>query len=370
MQPLPVLALDLKKRGNRDVITFSFKYNLEIYNKLKGELDARYSQTLGCFFVPYSLEKISAIYLSLSSVAQIDRTLLAQKEMKARQNLQDILLGSESHDELRRFGKWMQTHRYSSSTISTYVGLVEFFLKYLQKRKIVALSEHTVAQFNYEFIVVPNKSISYQNQAINAIKQFFRFRKNDTIIPFIERPRTEKRLPTVLNTDEVRRILGNTTNLKHKTLLSLIYSGGFRISEILNLKIADIDSKRMLIHIKDAKGKKDRYTLLSEKVLILLREYYMVYQPKVYLFEGVNGGQYSDRSAQNVFRMAAAKAGIRKKISLHTLRHSFATHLLEQGTDIRYIQNLLGHNSPKTTMIYTHVTDVAMSNIKSPLDKL
>ncbi|RYG22568.1 MAG: recombinase, partial [Chitinophagaceae bacterium] len=174
----------------------------------------------------------------------------------------------------------------------------------------------------------------------------------------------------VLSVDEVRRLLQSATNLKHKVLLSMVYSGGFRVSEVLNLKLNQIDKDRMLVHIKSAKGNKDRYTLLSTKILKLLQEYKAVYQPKEFLFEGNNAQRYSERAAQTVLKLTAQRAGIQKKVTLHTLRHSFATHLLEQGTDIRYIQNLLGHQSPKTTMIYTHVTAVAMQNIKNPFDMI
>jgi site-specific recombinase XerD len=175
-------------------------------------------------------------------------------------------------------------------------------------------------------------------------------------------------LPNVLSKEDVIAIIAATTNLKHKALLALIYSAGLRISEALAMQPKDIDSKRMLIHVKNAKGKKDRYTLLSEKVLVILREYYNIYQPKTYLFEGQAGGAYSSRSAQTVLKLAVKKAGIDKPVSLHTLRHSFATHLLESGTDLRYIQDLLGHSSPKTTMIYTHVSSSSLKKIKNPFD--
>jgi site-specific recombinase XerD len=156
--------------------------------------------------------------------------------------------------------------------------------------------------------------------------------------------------------------------LKHKTILSLIYSAVLRISEALTLKPKDIDSKRMLIHVKNAKGKKDRYTLLSDKILLLLRAYYSIYRPKEFLFEGQNGGQYSSRSAQAVLKEAVKKAGILKQVSLHTLRHSFATHLLQNGYDIRTVQELLGHKDVRTTMIYTHVLARGGRGVRSPLD--
>ena len=149
-----------------------------------------------------------------------------------------------------------------------------------------------------------------------------------------------------------------------------IYSGGLRISELINLKVKDIDSDRMQIRISQSKGKKDRYTLLSKKTLISLRLYFKEFKPKEWLFEGEGGGQYSDRSIQNILKSAVQKAGIKKRITVHTLRHSFATHLLESGTDLRYIQSLLGHTSSKTTEIYTHITTKGFDQIKNPMDKL
>ena len=170
--------------------------------------------------------------------------------------------------------------------------------------------------------------------------------------------------------EEVAQLFEVTENLKHKCLLMVIYSAGLRVSEALNLKIKDIDSQRMQIQVRNAKGGKDRHSLLSESLLPLLREYFQLYQPKEYLFEGERGGAYSARSAQSVLRQAVSKTNIRKRVTLHTLRHSFATHLLEGGTDLRYIQTLLGHNSSKTTEIYTHVSTKALGEIKSPLDSI
>jgi len=186
----------------------------------------------------------------------------------------------------------------------------------------------------------------------------------------VERPRNERKLPVVLSGEEVREILIQVKNIKHKCLLMLIYSGGLRIGEALNLKPTDIDSKRMLIHIRTSKGNKDRYVTLSKHLLDILRIYYKAYKPKKWLFEGPNGNQYSYRSSVNIFNRAVSKAGIKKQVSLHTLRHSFATHLLEDGTDLRIIQVLLGHNSSKTTEIYTHVSGAQLQKIKSPLDNL
>lgn len=184
----------------------------------------------------------------------------------------------------------------------------------------------------------------------------------------IERPRKQKKLPIVLSKEQVKSVINNTNNIKHKCIVSLLYFSGLRRSELLNLKINDIDSSRMLIHIIDAKGNKDRYTILSQNALADLREYYKQWKPKEYLFEGLKNMPYSGSSVGKIITATAIKAGIRKKVTPHTLRHSFATHLLENGTDLRYIQLLLGHNSTKTTEIYTHVAKSSFDSIKNPLD--
>jgi len=168
----------------------------------------------------------------------------------------------------------------------------------------------------------------------------------------------------------VQKLIKVTNNIKHKTILLLIYSAGLRLGELLNLKIGDIDPKRVKVHVRQAKGKKDRYVVLSEKLLPLLREYYKKYKPKDYLIEGAKGGRYSDKSVQSIMKQAVKKAGIRKKATVHTLRHSFATHLLDDGVDIRFIQELLGHVRLETTQIYTHVSTRSADKIKSPADKL
>ena len=174
----------------------------------------------------------------------------------------------------------------------------------------------------------------------------------------------------VLSEQEVSDVLNATHNIKHKAILMTIYSAGLRISEAIALKIKDIDSQRMQIRVEQSKGKKDRYTLLSSKTLEILRQYFVMYHPAQWLFEGPNGTPYSDRSIQAILKHSVAKTGIKKKVTVHTLRHSFATHLLEHGTDLRYIQVLLGHESSKTTEIYTHVTTKGFEQIKSPLDRL
>ncbi len=262
--------------------------------------------------------------------------------------------------------------RYSQKTIKLYTGLFEEFMNHYPMLDIKTIDETLIIKF-LRFLVTERKvSVTYQNQSINAIKFYYeRVLGGQRKFYFIDRPIKEKTLPSVLSTEEVVRILRVTENLKHKAILMTIYSAGLRISEAIGLRIKDIDSARMQVRIEQSKGKKDRYTLLSQKTLDILRQYFREYRPKEWLFEGqIAGEQYATRSIQNLFRAAVVRAGIQKDVSVHTLRHSFATHLLENGTDLRYIQSLLGHESSKTTEIYTHVTTRGFDQIKSPLDGL
>jgi len=214
-------------------------------------------------------------------------------------------------------------------------------------------------------------SVSYQNVSINAIKFYYeKVLEREHITVKIDRPKIQKQLPQVLSEEEVITLIGSIDNLKHKCIIMMIYSAGLRLSEVVNLKVSDIDSKRMLVFIRSAKGRKDRYTILSKQLLRWLRVYYKQEKPKNWLFEGVLGGQYSMKSVQEIMKGAVENAGIKKHATVHTLRHSFATHMLENGTDLRYIQNLLGHNSTKTTEVYTHITTKGLKQLVSPFDRL
>ena len=260
--------------------------------------------------------------------------------------------------------------RYSEKTLKTYRGLFEEFINFYHKYEISRIDESMITAFLRYLVIERKVSTSYQNQAINAIKFYYeRVLGGQRKVYLVDRPREEKTLPIVLNENEIRSLLKATVNLKHKAILMITYSAGLRLSEIINVKIIDIDSKRMQIRIEQGKGKKDRYTLLSVRLLEVLRKYFIEYKPKMWLFEGATGGQYSVGSIQSIMKESVKKAGIKKKVSVHTLRHSFATHLLENGCDLRYIQALLGHSSSKTTEIYTHITTKGFDQIKSPLDK-
>lgn len=267
--------------------------------------------------------------------------------------------------------KLLRLRRYSSHTIKAYKSHLKLFFEHFPSRKPESLTDEDVRSYLNYLILKKKISTSYQNQAVNAAKFYF-----ETVLGrprqvyHLERPKREERLPTVLNSSEVKKIFSVIDNLKHRCIIYLIYSAGLRLGEVVNLKIGDVDSNRMLLHIRAAKGKKDRYTILSPAVLEMLREYYKQYVPAEWLFEGIKGDRYSMRSVQTIFAKALQKTGIRKRATVHTLRHSFATHLLESGVDLRYIQELLGHESTRTTEIYTHVSNRNLSKIESPIEKL
>ena len=258
---------------------------------------------------------------------------------------------------------------YSIHTQKSYVYMFTLFLKNVYPTPLHTINNEIIKKYHRELISVHQKSISYQNQSINAIKFYLEnIAKHPVEYIDLDRPRKEKKLPTVLTAAQVAAILKVTSNLKHRAILSILYSAGLRISECIHLQLQDIDSSAMRIWIRNGKGKKDRISLLSPKVLDELRTYYRIYTPKKWLFEGPNYTTYSASSIRAIFRRAKKKANIHTPATVHTLRHSFATHLLENGTNLRYIQKLLGHNSSKTTEIYTHVANSMLTDIKSPID--
>lgn len=369
------ITLESFTHNSKRCIAIKFEFNSAVKACLKSIEGVAWSQTQNTYYIANSTQNKQRLYKALRlKNYYVDYSSLSpnKKTLKPKTKLARITLpklDDLKKNNLIRYKKWLEQRRLSTNTINTYVEVTAFFLRYAQLKK-QPISVRLIEQFNYDFIVKPNKSISYQNQCISGIKKYLEYTGLVLTAIDIERPRKAKTLPEILSSNDVKAMLDSILNLKHKTLLSLVYSAGLRIGEALSIRITDIDSTRMVIHIKSAKGNKDRYTLLSKNFLDLLRLYYKAYKPKDLLFEGQDGALYSRSSAQSILKKAAKKANITKPITLHTLRHSFATHLLENGTDIRYIQTLLGHSSPKTTMIYTHVSETSLRNIKNPFDNL
>jgi integrase/recombinase XerD len=264
----------------------------------------------------------------------------------------------------------LKLKNYSEPTIKTYRQYFQRFLNYYPNTKLEDITHEQIRKYLLYLVEAKDYSTSAQNQAINAVKFYYeKVLGNEPEYYNIGRPRKERKLPDVLSKKEIGAMIAATENLKHKCLITLIYSCGLRRSEAINLKLEDIDSKRMLIKLNDAKGGKDRYINLPVQLLELLRKYYQEYKSSVYLFEGQKGGTYSAESVWKVIRQAAQRAGIKKRVYPHILRHSFATHHIEQGIDIRYIQEWLGHESIKTTQRYTHVAGNKF-NFKNLLDDI
>lgn len=344
----------------RLLVRFSFDDTLKhLVKQLEGAL---WSFSLKSWHVNDTPENLAKVYTLFNGKAEIDDTLLVAI----------VKLSAEAEEKINVFISWLKSKRYSPNTIKTYVDAIKSFLKFYANKPISEITNQDVIKFNNEYILANNYSASFQNQVVNAIKLFFKTVQNKSIdVDLVHRPKRPKLLPNVLSKEEVKSILDAPTNVKHKTMLSLIYACGLRRSELLNLKPEHINSKRNVLIIKQSKGKKDRITPISDKLIALLRDYYKSYKPEVWLFEGQNKGEkYSAESLQKILKQALEKCKITKPVTLHWLRHSYATHLLESGTDLRYIQELLGHNSSKTTEIYTHVSTKSLQNIKSPFDDL
>ena len=261
----------------------------------------------------------------------------------------------------------LELKRYSANTVKNYISSFETFINHFKDKELKEINEVDIRKY-LQLLIQKGVSNSQVNLTINSIKFYY-----ETVLGMpnrfysIERPRKERSLPEVLSKEEIIKIIESANNIKHKCIIGLLYSSGLRRSELLNLEVTDIDSKRMVVIIKNAKGNKDRVTVLSAHLLKDLQNYYREYLPEKYLFEGQKGDKYSASSVLSIVKSTAIKAGMHKKVTPHMLRHSFATHLLENGTDLRHIQILMGHNSTKTTEIYTHVANNSFSEIKDLL---
>lgn len=365
--------LEKGKHRRQDVVFVRFKYNQELIDRIKDMDSARWSHSQHSWYFLANEFHLNTFFTRFKDLAYVDYSALKSKQTAAWQHTKqrnyhyrkDVVLPKAYTDKLLR-------KRYSESTIRTYSNYFKDFVYHFRNKPLETLDEKEISQYIDGLISKYAISPSEQNQRVSAIKFYYEKVLGREKYTFtIERPRKKKSLPSVLSKNEIKQIIAQCSNLKHKCILSLIYSAGLRRSELIHLKLTSINSERGWIEIRGAKGKKDRYTLLSANILTLLRQYYKEYRPQYWLFEGNRvRTQYSASSIGKILREAAQKAGITKRVTPHMLRHSFATHLLEQGTDLRYIQELLGHGSSKTTEIYTHVSNRQIGMIKNPLDDL
>ncbi len=274
-------------------------------------------------------------------------------------------------DLLKKAKQKLIIRNYSERTVASYLSAINHFSNWLIIEKVTQVNDSIVEKYLYHLKDTKNRSISSMKQTIASLKFIYSDVLNKDIpSSLIIQFRKEEKIPVVLSEEEVTRLLNSVNNLKHRAILMTIYSSGIRLNELLSLQVKDIDFDRNIILIKKGKGNKDRQSILSQSLKSILNIYLKNYSPSTFLFEGQKGGKYSPSSVQAIMKNAVKKTNIKKHATVHTLRHSFATHLLENGTDIRFIQELLGHKRLETTQIYTHISKIAFDRIKSPLDNL
>ncbi|TRO66769.1 site-specific tyrosine recombinase/integron integrase [Christiangramia sabulilitoris] len=341
-------------------IGIRFGFNRDMIEKVKELPGVSWSNTFRCFYTRANRPNLDRLVKFLNgNKFYVDYSALHISEMDAEE---------PAHEKIIAFRKYLHGKRYSKSTIKTYTTFVSKFLEFHDFKSAYDLRD--VDRFVETEIAGKNYSISSHRQCISAIKHYFDLSEQEDIdTSKLQRPDKSRFLPSVLSKEEVIDLLRATRNLKHRCILALIYASGLRIGELLNLRLKDIDVDRRQILIRQAKGRKDRYVMLAESFLPLFYNYLQTYQPKVYFAEGNQETQYSSSAVRSFLKDSCRRARIRKKVTPHTLRHSYATHMLENGIDLRYIQELLGHSRPETTMIYTHVTQKDLSRIRSPLDE-
>ena len=359
---LPTINISTGLHRNNSVFFLHFYFNDLIIEKLKS-ISARWSQTKKCWCLKNSEENLALILELFKDITKVDVSKIPKKTGFKRD------LTTAEKKILNNFYLFLKGKRYSQSTIQTYTIFVADFINFHTKTPLEELTNRDVELFIETVFIERNYSVSSQRQFISALKIFTVFYPQIKINNLsLERPKKSRTLPSVLSQEEVLRIIQYTQNIKHRAILTLLYSCGLRIGELINLKLADFHVERKQLIVKKGKGRKDRYVSLADSFLPLLSNYYHSYKPTIYFVEGQNGGKYSAESIRSFLRKSCKKAGIRKLVTPHTLRHSYATHLLENGVDLRYIQTLLGHSKPETTMIYTHVQRKDLMEIQNPLD--
>ncbi|HQV39977.1 MAG: tyrosine-type recombinase/integrase [Flavobacteriales bacterium] len=379
------VTLEALDHNGQRRIALRFPYDLELIAIAK-TIGGQWSQNQKCWHVENGSTSMKAIFAAYKGSAWVNAdALFTKKESTHRTSGKQIAgapaskvprtpevpLKATQTEALQRMQQKLEIARYSPQTIKTYLSATKNLFVHFSDKHPNDIRTVDIERYQYYMASERKVSNSTLNQVVNAVRYYYKDVLGDAQrVKFIERPRRERKLPSVLSEEEVAALLKAVDNLKHRCILMLIYSAGLRLGELLALERTDIIPERKQVLIRGGKGGKDRVSLLSDRILTQLTQYLEAYTPSTFLFESPDGGMYSATSVQMVFRRALKKAGITAPATVHTLRHSFATHLLENGTDLRYIQTLLGHSSSKTTEIYTHVSTKAIGKIRSPLDNL
>lgn len=398
--------IELKPLQHRDqeCIGIYFGQHAKINGTIRQKAGARWSQTKKCWYVPLSKENYNKLIFALKGLAIIEQKELYDHLTKKKGkekisnttfkpdretvttkkiipvNLKPTQVKQEKYDPifpvnehvLPKLEQYLKLKGYSASTIRTYLNEVGTFLRTIKQHKADDFTTQRLKDYLQYCLDKLKLTEHTLHSRMNALKFYYeQVLKKEKFFWDIPRPKKGTQLPKVISKEEMIRLLRAIENLKHKTMIMLGYACGLRVSEIIGLKLKDMDEDRRLLHIRRAKGKKDRIVSLSPVMMVMLREYKSKYKTKEYLFEGqAPGTMYSTRSLESIITAAKEKAGIKKAGSMHMLRHSFATHLLDRGTDVVFIQKLLGHNDIKTTLRYLHVTNKDMINILSPIEDI
>lgn len=374
----PGIILANDHHRNQAVISMKFEKDHAIISRVKTLPGVRWSQSRKFWYIPEDQFNLSKVFEALQPVAFLDYSGLKQgdasKKSKSKPdkpaNTELAELSEERYKELENFRQWMAQMRYAHNSIKVYNGCLNVFFRFYSEKPIDEITNRDIERFNHDYILKKNYSAKTQNQYISAIKTFYlKMKGTNYALNQLERPIEGQKLPKVIPIESVQRMLEGIANIKHKTALSTIYALGLRRSELLDLKLTDISFKRDVVEIRNSKGNNDRTLPLPQSLKQLITTYYRQVKPKVWFIEGQHPGKpYSATSLINIFKDNMARVMKNHNFTLHCLRHSYATHLLDMGVDLRIIQELLGHKSSRTTEIYTHVSMRKLKNVKNPLD--
>jgi site-specific recombinase XerD len=366
------VSLETFTHNSQHCIAIKFQYDFELKEYLKKFVGVRWTKTHSTFYIYYSEVRLDDLKTYL---AQKEITIINKNENKLipriskGKRIELSPLNKEKTIVYRHYLDFLKGKRFSKSTIASYSGFILEFLRFTDQKPINDLNEDDVRSYIEWAVASLNYAVSTHRQMVSGFKHFAYFYPACSInIDKIYMPKKDRKLPVILSIEEVISLLQATKNLKHRVILAILYSSGLRISEIIDLKLSDFDFNRKQLHIQNSKGRKDRYATIADSAFPLIKNYYKTYKPKVFFIENPKGGKYSPQSVRSFLKKSLRLAEISKTVTPHTLRHSYATHMLEQGIGIRHIQELLGHSRPETTMIYTHVTRKDLEQIKSPLD--
>ncbi len=365
-----ITLLPLQHKGEWQ-ISVSFPFDREIKEHIMKLGGIKWSRTHRCFYVAFSAENKKKLFKHLNSRGWfIDYSGLENPSAeKTVTPVEKPVYSREQKKMLHEYVNYLRGRRLSESSIRTYYQFILKFVEFLNEKPLTEVTTRDIELFVEQKIAAADYSLSSHRQCISAVKHFLElYRETEVDTTHLHRPKKSRYLPTVLSKEETIGLLRATRNLKHRAILGMIYSSGLRVGELLNLRLREIDLQRRQVFIRCSKGRKDRVVILAESMVPLLGNYLGTYSPKEYFAEGEYGGPYSAQSIRAFLKISCKRAGITKRVTPHTLRHSFATHMLENGIDLRYIQTLLGHSKPETTMIYTHVSRKDLLKIESPLD--